>query len=175
MAFFMGRRRRTVASSICTICFHCRRDSVEKCNVGKQFILVTICLAVLFAQRDDWPTESKLERTAGCSTAVLLVEPSHEDAERAVAAFAATMGERPGTRGHVVVLAGHGHLSHRLLGALGRLVETEVHFVQDQQEAAAFGVVNGLGFYVFDAWGRRQTQDGQSGSAPPVLGSFRLI
>lgn len=158
-----------------TISFHCRRDLVDKCNVGKQLILVAICLAVVVSERDDWPAASRLERTAGCATAVLLVEPSHEDAELAVAKFAATMGERLVTRGHVVVLAGQGHLSARLLGALGRLRETEVHFVQDQKEAAAFGVANGIGLYVFDAWGRLRKQGGGSGEAMDVLGSLRLI
>ncbi len=143
--------------------------------MGKQSILLAICLAALIAQRDDWPAESKLERTAGCSTAVLLLEPSHQDAEVAVEAFAATMGERLGARGHVVVLAGQGRLSARILGALGRLKETEVHFVQDQQEATAFGLANGIGLYVFDAWGRLQQKDDRSGEAPVVLGSFRLI
>ncbi len=143
--------------------------------MGKQLILVALCLAVLLSQRDDWPTESRLERTAGYSTAVLLVEPSHEEAEVAVAAFAATLCERPGMRGHVVVLAGQGHLSSRLLGALGRLAEAEVHFVQDQREAEAFGVSDGLGLYVFDAWGRLQERDGRSGEATAMLSSFRLI
>jgi|GEM_PF-2426225 len=143
--------------------------------MGKHLIFLAICLAALIAERADWPAESKLERTAGCSTAVLLLEPSHEDADLAVAAFAATMGERLGVRGHVVVLAGQGHLSARLLRALGRLRETEVHFVQDQQEATAFGLTNGIGLYVFDAWGRLQQKDDRSGEAPVVLGSFRLI
>lgn len=174
IAFDMGRRRRTVASSIWTISFHCRRDLVEKCNVGQQLILVAICLAVVVFERDEWPVTSRLERTAGCSTAVLLVEPSHEDAEQAVAAFAA-MRDRLGARGHVVVMAGHGYLSARLLGAFRELRETEVHFAQDQQEAAAFGVVNGIGLYAFDAWGRLQRRRGRSGETPAVLGSFRLI
>ena len=143
--------------------------------MGKQLILLAICLAALIAQREDWPAESRLERTAGCSTAVLLLEPSHEEAELAVAAFSAAMGERLGARGHVVILAGQGRLPARLLGALGRLQETEIHFVQDQQEANAFGLANGIGLYVFDAWGRLQQKDDRSGKAPVVLGSFRLI
>lgn len=107
--------------------------------------------------------------------AVLLIEPSHEDAEAAVQEFAATLADEPGARGHVVVLAGKGPVAPRVWRALRTLPRTEVHFVQDDLEMEAFGVTNGLGFYLYDPWGRLKKQDGRSAGAPAVLGSIGKV
>jgi hypothetical protein len=125
------------------------------------------------SRQEDWPAETKLERTAACPTAVLLIEPSHEDAERAVLEFAATLTDEPGARGHVVVLAGQGPVAARVWKALRTLPRTEVHFVQDDEEMEAFGVTNGLGLYLFDAWGRLKKHDDRTEETPVVVGSFR--
>lgn len=143
--------------------------------MGKLCLLLGIWLAAVVARQEDWPAETRLERTAACPTAVLLIEPSHEDAESAVLEFAATLSDEPGARGHVVVLAGQGRVAPRVWRALRTLPRTEVHFVQDDLEMEAFGVTNGLGFYLYDAWGRLKKQDGRSEAAPAVLGSFRQI
>ena len=143
--------------------------------MGKLCLLVGLWMAAMTSRQEDWPTETKLERTAACPTAVLLIEPSHEDAEAAVLEFPATLTDEPGARGHVVVLAGQGPVASRVWKALRTLPRTEVHFVQDDQESEAFGVTNGLGMYVFDAWGRLKKQSGRSEEAPAALGSFRLV
>jgi hypothetical protein len=152
---------------------HCRRDFAEKGRVRKVCLLLGVWLAAVTARQEDWPAETRLERTAACPTAVLLIEPSHEDAESALLAFAATLADEPGARGHVVVLAGQGPVAPRVWRALRTLPRTEVHFVQDDQELDAFGVTNGLGFYLFDAWGRLKKYADRSEEAPVVVGSFR--
>lgn len=113
---------------------------------------------IWMVDREDWPKESRLERTAGCGTVTLLVQASHEDAESALAAYADALSATPAARGHVVILAGRERLSPRVARTLANLRFTEVHFVQDQHEALAFGVVNGLGLFCFDAWGRLRWQ-----------------
>ncbi len=141
--------------------------------MGKAWLLVAIWMAAVTARQEDWPAETQLERTAACPTAVLLLEPSHQDAEQAVFAFAATLTDEPGARGHVVVLAGQGPVAPPVWQALRALPRTEVHFVQDDSEVEAFGVTNGLGLYLFDPWGRLKKHDDRSEEAPVVVGSFR--
>ena len=138
----------------------------------KLCLFLGVAMAAVTARQEDWPTATRLERTAACPTAVLLLEPSHEDAAQAVNDFAATLTDEPATRGHVVVLAGSGPLSHPLWQALRALPRTELHFVQNDEEMAAFGAVNGLGFYLFDVWGRLKKQEDRSGEAPVELASF---
>jgi hypothetical protein len=158
---------------MCTISPHCRSNPAEKLSVKRVYLFVGLWMAIVAARQDEWPPATRLERTPACPTAVLLLEPSHEDAEQAVAEFAATLGDEPTARGHVVVLAGAGPLPASLWKSLRTLPRTELHFVQDDGEMAAFGAVNGLGFYLFDVWGRLKKQNDRSGEAPVELASFR--
>lgn len=139
----------------------------------KVCLFVGLWTAVIAARQDEWPPATRLERTPARPTAVLLLEPSHEDAERAVDEFAASLRDEPSARGHVVVLAGAGPLRPSLWQSLRALPRTEIHFVQDDGEMAAFGAVNGLGFFLFDVWGRIKKQNDRSGEAPVALASFR--
>jgi len=140
--------------------------------VRKLCLFVGLAMVAVTARQEDWPAATRLERTAACPTAVLLLEPSHEDAEQAVNDFAATLTDEPAARGHVVVLASSGPLPGPLWQALRALPRTELHFVQNDEEMAAFGAVNGLGFYLFDVWGRLKKQEDRSGEAPVELASF---
>lgn len=162
-----------MGSSMCTISFHCRRVLAEKGMVGKVCVLIMIWMAAVAARQEDWPAETQLQRTAACPTAVLLMEPSHEDAEIALWQFAAELADQPGARGHVVVLAGQRPIASPIWHALRNLPRTEIHFVQDENEVEAFGVRNGLGLYFFDAWGRLKKQDDRGMKAPALVGSFR--